>query len=955
MKVILSLIISVISLISFAQTGKISGKVINSRSGEVLINATVSIKGSQRAVSSDLNGMYSFPSLAPGTYTLVASYVSYNTKTVDSVVVKAGEVTEMIISLDEAANVNTAVVVKAPSRTNRENTASLLIIQKNAANTSDGISAEAIRKTPDRNTGDVIKRISGASIQDDRFVIIRGLNDRYNAAFLNGAPLPSSESDRKAFAFDIFPSNILDNVVIYKSATPDMSSEFGGGIINITSKSIPSQNFTTISLGAGINTIATFKHRVGYDGGSTDWAGLDDGTRAIPKGIPSIDDFNKLLPADKAQYAKLFGNHWGLHNGKSSPYSNAQFSAGRNYARNGKEFFGILASLSYNKNPGYTHNEKNIWEYDRAAPSTPPVVRNKYEDDVYFDRTLAGAMLNFSLKFNNNNTLSFKNMLSVNSDDRLILRTGYPDFGGDPSTMARVNGRWFTSNLIYTSQLIGSHILSKSNLRLDWEAAFSKVKREIPDLRQSVYVSSSSNGDPTYYADVASGTLSPDNGGTHFYSNTDEKIYSGKLDFTQPFSFMGGKQNLLKFGGYYQKRSRTFNARLLGFGAYNVGNTYFDYNLLTLPEDKIYAPENLGGDLGNGRGGFTLIDGTKPTYSYDASSNLAAGYVMADMRFGKDLRAIYGVRYEWYKQLLNSFIDYGVPVDINTKKGDLLPSINLVYAISTKQNLRASYSQTINRPEFRELAPFTFFDFVTRYTIQGDTGLARTLINNYDLRWEIYPGRAQLFSVSAFYKTFTNPIELVSSPNSNNTAIYQNAKSAKVFGVEAEVRTLLSTLFNTQAKGILDKLTVAVNGSLLWSEIRPNDYLNISAKDLIEKRDLQGQSPYLLNGSLAYADDKAGLSSTLSLNMYGPRIYIVGTVNDLDIYENPRTSLDFQVAKTFQNGKWELKFNAKDLLAQKQTYFYDVDQDKKYNASVDKIFSRNTFGRVISLSATYKF
>ncbi|HWB23993.1 MAG TPA: TonB-dependent receptor [Chitinophagaceae bacterium] len=955
MKIILSLILVSIAFPILAQTGKITGKVINSKSGDALIGATVSIEGTQRSAATDLNGIYSFPGLSAGTYTLVVTYVSYTTKNVPGIVVKAGEVTELNISLDETAAVNQAVVVKASRSVRGENTASLLIIQKNSPSTSDGISAEAIKKTPDRNTGDVIRRISGASIQDDKFVIIRGLNDRYNAAFLNGAQLPSSESDRKAFAFDIFPSNILDNVVIYKTATPDMSAEFGGGIINITSKSIPAKNFTTLSLGVGYNTIATFKDRVGYDGGKTDFIGLDDGTRAMPKGIPSVNDFNKLLPADKAQYAKLFANNWGLKNGKTFPYSSVQFSTGRNFERLGRDFLGVLFSLSYSDNPAYTYNEKNSYEYDRQAPSTPPAQRNKYADDIYSDKTLAGAMLNFSLKLSPKNTLSWKNMLSINSEDRLVLRGGYPDFDGDASTMARIHGRWFTSNVIFTSQLTGSHILNKSNFRMDWEGALSRVKRSIPDLRQSVYISSASSGSADYYADVASGTLSPDNGGTHFYSSTDERIYSGKVDFTQPFHLFGNSQNLFKFGGGYQKRSRTFDARLLGFGAYNVGSVYFDYDLLTLPENEIYAPANLGGQLSNGKGGFTLIDGTKPTYSYTASSGLAHGYVMADQRFGKKLRAVYGLRYEWYKQNLNSFIDYGVPVTVDTKKGDLLPSANLIFSVTTKQNLRLSFSQTINRPEFRELAPFTFFDFVTRYTIQGDTALVRTLINNFDLRYEIYPGRAQLFSVSAFYKYFDKPIELVSSPNSNNTAIYQNAKSARVLGFEAEMRTLLSTIFNSREGGFLDKLTLAFNASIISSEIRVSDYLNISAKDLIAKRDLQGQSPYLLNGSLTYADDNSGFSSTLSLNRAGPRIYIVGTVNDLDIYEQPRTSLDFQVGKSFKDGKWELKLNAKDLLAQKLTYFYDVNQDKKYSASVDKIFSRNTFGRVISLTATYKF
>jgi outer membrane receptor protein involved in Fe transport len=244
---------------------------------------------------------------------------------------------------------------------------------------------------------------------------------------------------------------------------------------------------------------------------------------------------------------------------------------------------------------------------------------------------------------------------------------------------------------------------------------------------------------------------------------------------------------------------------------------------------------------------------------------------------------------------------------------------------------------------------------VTRYTIEGDTSLKRASVNNYDLRYEFYPGKSQLFSVSGFYKDFTNPIELVSNPNGSRSATYSNARSAQIFGIETEFRTLLGPLVGASEKNFLNDLTWSANLAFIWSNIKLNDFGQISTKDLNTDRNLQGQSPYVFNTGLTYANTDKGLTATLSANRVGDRIYIVGTKNDVDIYERGRTVMDFQLAKTFRKDVWELKLNVKDMFAQRQIFYYDIDQSKKYNEASDRIFSRNTFGRVISVTATYKF
>lgn len=947
----------------FAQTGKITGQTINAKSGSPLSGVNITVVGGTTGVSTDMNGNFTISGLRPGTYKLNCSYISYNTKVIEDVVVKAGENTVVNISMEEkaaAGEVATVKVVKA----SKESVSSLLAIQKNMANVSDGVSAESIKKTPDRTTSDVIKRVSGAAIQDDRFAVVRGLNDRYNAAFINGAPLPSTESDRKAFAFDIFPSSILDNLIIYKTATPDMSGDFDGGIIDITTKSIPQKNFTQLSIGAAYNSLSTFNNReVSANRGTKDFIGLDDGTRAIPKGLPAPAVLKNSTFAQRAAYAKLFGSsqwglglarnyNWGIITEKASPNVNFQVSKGFNVERKQQEFLGALLSVSYNKNFTFTHGERNTYEYDMTGPPVGPIPqRGKYIDSTYNEETIFAALANISVKLDNRNKISWKNNLSINTDNKLIRRTGPPDYDADRDLVAREAVRWFTSNQIFSSQLNGEHVVSALKTKINWLGGYSKVEREIPNLSRTSYTGYL----PDLIANFGLGTISQTSGtGTMFFTHSNEEIKSWKTDITQSYKFMKSDQNYVKLGAGYQFRKRDFTSRLLGFSPYRNGVT-FDNSLLTLPEDRIFAPENLG-RLSNGKGGFLLNDGTLPNSDYNASSALTSAYLMSDQRFFKKFRLIYGVRMERFNQKLNTFKDINKEVNINTVITDFLPSVNLVYGLTPKMNVRLSYSQTINRPEFRELAPYLFYDFVTQYTYEGFDTLQRATIKNYDFRYEFFPGRAQLFSVSAFYKEFKNPIEIVSNPVFDNLAIYSNALSAKVYGVEAEFRTLISTLVGMSEHPLLDKFTLTANGAYMKSNVKLGGFGLYDPALLVTDRPLQGQSPYIINSSLNYTDDKLGISATVSANRVGDRILIAGTIFDADIYEQARTVVDAQLAKSFLKKKQlEVKINLRDLLAQKQVFYFDYNRSKKYEAEPDRVFSSQVMPKVYSINISYKF
>ncbi len=938
----------------FAQKAKITGKIINSKTGDPVIGASVNIPSLKRTTATDLNGIYTIGGLASGTYTIIASSLSFSKKSVDDVLVKDGEVVTINISLDEAANKIEEVVVKS-TKVNRENANAVIIAQKNSPSVSDGISAEAIKKTPDRNTSDVLKRVSGASIQDDRFVIIRGLNDRYNAAFINGAALPSSESDRKAFAFDIFPSNILDNLVIYKTATPDMSGEFAGGLINITTKSIPSKKATTLSFGFGYNTLITGKESITYKGGKTDFLGFDDGSRKIPNGIPNYQPFSASNVTQRAQFGKTFENNWGTFSKSTAPNANFQLTQSLVAERKGKEFFGALLSVTYNNSNSFNDGERyGISDYDRSNQAIKPTARGDFKEKYYNNQTLLGFVGNFSLKLSNNAKISWKNIYSINSTDRTITRFGNPDVSSDPDQLTKSYALWFTSNKILSSQLNGEHYFTKSKFKLNWLISLGNINREIPQLRQLSYAAKDATS--PYEATLAKSSISNDNAGSMLFVSNKETITNYKVDISRQWDWSKTVTGTIKFGGFYQSRNRDFSSRLLGITTWSPTSStiIFDESILKQTENTIFQQSNFGPQA-NGKQGLTMLDGTKSSDKYDASSTITAGYAMMDQKLLKKLRVIYGARIESFNQKLYALKTIIDTINLNTTKTDVLPSINTVYSLNSKENIRLSYSRTLNRPEFRELAPFAFFDFATRYNNSGIDSLKRATIDNYDLRYEIYPGKSQLFSVSLFYKAFINPIELVSSPDNQNEAIYQNALTAKVYGAELEFRYLLSSLFGGNDNSVLQKLTWTGNGSIIKSKIILGNLGNFQAKDLNSDRPLQGQSPYVLNSGITYSDDKKNLSFSASVNRVGERIFLVGTVLDADIWEKARTVVDLQIAKSFLNNKLEVKLNVRDALAQKQIFYYELNNDTKYKAGVDQIFSSNTFGRVISLGFNYKF
>jgi len=947
----LTLIVSLLSFCSLGQQISIQGTIRDSVSREVTSGVRVVLEGTAQQAKTDPDGNFSFLDVPAGTYTIALTHAAYKGKKINVTVANPAETVQVSAELDPMVKVLGPVTATAKMK--RTGDAALVKEQQNNASVSDGISSEAIKKTPDARTSDVLKRISGASIQDNKFVIIRGLNDRYNAAYINGAPLPSSESDRKAFSFDIFPSIMLDNLVIVKTATPDMPGEFAGGVININTKNIQEKNFQNISIGTSYNTQTTFKDFSTYKGGKFDWLGVDDGARALSSKIPGTSELKKSSAASKAEYAKEITPSWGIDERKALPALNLQYSLGRNIKFKEKREFGFVAAYTYQTNFSTNRNIRRDFE-----EQSPGVVIQKSEltDTVFTQTVLNSTLLNFAYKHNDNNRFGFKNMYSINSEDRVNIRKGVRDMNSNPHQYEKSSNRMFTQNLLYTGQLEGSHLLPKTKIKINWTAGYSDVKRNVPNTRRIVYQKSAISEDDTteqYFAVVQNNGTIPTAAGNMFWSEITEKIYSARYEAELPVDF-GLVKGSFKAGGMQQYRNRDFSARNLGFSRFKATGIAFDNNLLTLPEDQIFAPEHLGRQA-DGSGGFKLEEATNVSDSYQAASILNAGFGMADLRVGEKFRIVGGVRLESYNQKFN-YIEDGSDIarKIDTTVNDLLPSINLIYSLTKKMNIRLSYYKTVSRPEFRELAPFAFYNFAQDNILSGNTQLKRALINNVDVRYEIFPGAGQVFSVSGFYKDFTDAIELINRTGVSGASelYYTNIDKVTNYGAELEYRVKLS-VFTRKGKEeknkFLDNTTLFTNLSLIKSKVNMKEIIGSDGD-----RPMQGQSPYIVNAGLQFVHPTKEWTLSASYNVIGRRIYIVGNVQEPHVWENSRNVIDLQFTKTFRK-KFEFKANIKDLLAQDLIFYQDLNKNKKYDLGTDNRWQETNFGQTISLSINYNF
>jgi len=919
---------------AFSQVGKIEGKVTDSKTGLPVSGVSVTTASSIKGSPTDVDGRFVI-TLNPGVYVIRLTSVGYKIKEIEGVEVTAGTVINQDILLEPAAKTETEVVVKSSRRL--ESTAALISYQKNTNTVSQVVSAESIRRSPDKNTGEVLKRVSGTSIQDGKYLVVRGLADRYNQSMLNGILLSSTEPDRKTFSFDIFPASTIDNIIINKAFLPELPGEWAGGLVQVNTKDVPSANFFTIQIGTGFNTQTAGSDFYKYKGGKTDFLGFDDGSRSLPSDLPLKSAFNNLDQTQKTEFGKKFNNEWSTSHSTDNflPVTNQSFQLGGGFTKKlgAKNKLGAVLGLNYNRSNKRTEFENRIFSISNNIASLNfDYFNNKYSQDV-----LLGALGNITLQFGNNNKISFKNILNINTTDYTTLRTG-KDFESNSIVGDNVMASElaFKANTFFNTQVSGDHNFPTYKARLHWYGSFNILDQYIPDQRRIQYNQDDPTNPNSPYSLLISSSKTSQKSGSRYYGFLNDYIYTAGGDVSKNFMVKGLSQSVK--GGYFlQIKDRLFDSR--PFSIYLPSD---NPTLKHLPADVVFSPENFGTGFDN-KFAFNEIYDTR--YRYLANSILNAGFLQFDNQFSNKIRFVWGLRVENFDQLIGSTKKSDSRF-VYSKVTDFLPGANLTIKLTDKTNLRASGSQTVVRPEFRELSGFAFYDFELGATVTGSPTLLRTKITNGDLRYEIYPKAGELFTLGVFYKYFVKPIELFfnqTGAGSSSTFNYINAENAKSYGAEFEFRKKLD--FTPAFKNF----TAQGNLSYIYNRIPGL------------KRPMQGQSPYLINLGLQYDIEKAGLNTTLLFNQIGRRIYYVGSAssngtlnNDSypPVWEAPRALLDLQIAKKILKSKGELKLNVSDLLNQTANYYHDLNDNGVYDNS-DALAVKRKYGTNVSISFGY--
>lgn len=927
-------LLSAASMPTWAQ--QIKGVVIDQKSKETLIGAVVTVDGTNVKAITNIDGNFQIDGLdKEKKYTLYINYVGYKTQKIDGVQAKDAD---QVIALQPDEQQLKEVTVTAVERRNTD--AAMIQVAKNSPVIVSNVSAQEISRTQDTNAGEVIRRVPGVSLIDDKFVMVRGLSQRYNNVWVNGGAVPSSEADSRAFSFDIIPSSQIDNLTIVKSPTAEYPADYSGGFIIVNTKEIPAENSFNIAVGGNWNTSSAFQNFSYSKGSGTDFLGFDNGLRSLNGGIHAA--LNPQLNANGkpvGDYAtSLLGNglnnDWLVKNRK--PLGDLKLAASLNQRwMLGGRTLGMLAALNYtNEYRTYENMENNLYGIYDAANDKPNYLRHSV-DDQYNNNVRLGAMLNFTfLSKDGNHKYQLKNIFNQLATSRYTWRDGV----SAQSNLERSAEYYYRSRTTYNGQLTGKHTFTSD--ALDWSIGYAYANRHLPDRRRYLIDDALESG---VYA------LSTGNDISREWTQLDEHILSLGVNGKHHFKFGNFEPNL-QVGAYGEYRSREYQTR----------NFIYNWNVSdnNMPSDFRYSdiPTLLSSEANMGYDKLYLLEEKQMRNNYRGHNTLGAGYLALSLPFGK-LGIHAGVRFEHNDmELISNSRDYEKSESSrHYKTDDVFPSLNTTYKINDQHQVRLSYGRSINRPEFREVSSSVYYDFDLASNVQGNTELKNCYVDNLDLRYEWYPSRGELISLAVFYKHFDSPIEWTYTVAGGTDLIYsyKNAKSANNYGVELDIRKNLGFI------GLKD-FSWSFNGALIKSKVQ----FEKGAKE--EDRPMQGQSPYLINTGIFYKNEPLKMDIALLYNRIGKRIIGVGrsegsTGDDSNSrvphsYEMPRNTIDFSLAKKFGE-HLELKLNVRDLLAEKIYYkqFADVTYSDGSKKEVEEIARCYKPGRNIGLQAIYKF
>ena len=938
--IILKIIVGLLSFITFAQSGIITGTVNDGEYNDILPFANVIIKDSQRGALSDFEGKYSLE-LKPGIYTVQFSFVGYQTLEINEVIVKNGETIIVDVTLKASTAKLDEVIIRTSLKRNTE--ASILHLQRNSVKLMDGLSLESIKNSGASDIASAVKNIPGVSVQRGKYVYVRGLGDRYTKTSLNGVDVPGLDPDRNTLQLDLFPSSILENVIVSKSSTADQGADFTGGAINIVTKDIPNKEGYSASLGLGYNSDFHFnKNYLTYKGSKTDFLGFDNGLRDNP--IPNQQYIP--LPQENGEVVEIltkrFTKNLAARRETSFMDYNFSFTAGNQFDV-GNNKLGYVAAISYRNETQY------FSQYIDGQVFRKNVNPTIYELNT--DRTQQGEGGTNNVLISGIAGLSFKTEKSKYKFNILHIQNGESKASiFNQQNRIQNSNQIKKDNLIYTQRSItnlllnGKHSIDQeSNWTLDWKLSPSLALVYDKDFRVTPFKVSIDEltGIETY-------TIEPSESGlpTRIYRDLNEGNIVSNIDIINKHTFLG-KEAKLKLGVGYAYKTRNFVVERFSFPLLNIVSDFANGD-----PDQILADQNIY-DASINSGVFVRRDsGISDTY--DSQMSIASAYASEEFKITDWFQAVVGLRFEKFQLVYTGERQDGTKLNKATilDKSDFFPSTNLIFDLNEEgsQKIRTSYARTTARPSFKEASLAEIFDPINNTFFIGNINVQPTYINNFDLRYEKYGENGDFYAISGFYKSFKDPIELSFIRSATGQFTPLNLGDAIVYGTEIEIRKNLGFIPG------LEKFRINTNLSLINSEQEFSDDEKANREDnlrsgevLDDTRPLQGQSPYLVNFGIDYTNDN-GWNAGLFYNVQGKTLQIVGSGDIPDVYTLPFNNLLFNASKTFgknKNATISLKFE--NLLNSNIESVYE-----SYKAE-DQIYSKWNPGQKISISYNVKF
>jgi outer membrane receptor protein involved in Fe transport len=935
------------------ETGRAHGRVTDKVSGEPLLGVTVALAGTKLGAFSDLQGYFEIKGIPSGSYTLVATSVGYDTATVTPFVIKANEAVELSLQLSSVLIEVQGMTVTGRAVKNTE--ATVIKNRQKASEVQDVISAQDISRSGSGDAADAARRVVGASVVDGRYVYVRGLGGRYTNTQLNGSPLPSPDPDKQSVPMDLVPANMLDNIVVFKSFTPDKPGDFAGGSMNLSTRDFPEHRSLTFSTGTSYNSNATGKSDVlTYHGGSSDWAAADDGTRDVPSYL-SDPQYSTPSPITATKDSTLAARLDRDTKAITSSMQPTRYKAPLNQAYamtygETRQLFGrslgLSASFSYNRSASfYKGGNLSQWVPSYVTGSGYKLDSlYQYRDEAGKDEVLWGGLAHAAYSLSDNHKISLTYVNNRNGESTARYVSGWNYNLGDGASY-RTRSLLYSERRLSSEQMRGEHHDLPLGSHAEWQFADSRSTQDEPDLR--------------YFSDNATaieGTSDSAYGiyqvyPAHYFRYITERNRSGQIDLTVPFKQWAGLPAKLKLGGSFLHKTREFREREFTMNMPRVNpSTNRTYQpVYTGNPDAWLSDANTGIVADTSRTdtyvdlGVTWSAFSDPAANYNAAQDVAGSYGMVELPLMTRLQLVGGVRYETTKMTLDQIYRATDTTDL-VDGNDLLPALSLVYHPTERMNVRAAFGRTLARPSFRELASYASWEFIGGSFVMGNPDLKYTKIDNYDLRWEWFQRPGELVAVSVFYKRFQDPIERVIL-NTNYDISWENVDNGTVLGLEVEMRQRLD-----QIHPLLSNFRVGGNFSLIRSRVKLSEVELIGERALdsnaSDERQLQGQSPYLVNSDITYDNDRSGTSFSVLYNRFGKRLSEVSLWANPDIFEVPRTTIDATLLQRIW-GSLTFKASAKNLTDSDVRKVYDFN-GKEYLAQEYSI------GRTFGIGMTYQ-